>query len=145
MLKAKLHRYETQSRVYYEFITSFLLVDRLSRATSPVQPYDRNNTDTNHQSRTDASTSLKSNALKHLGEPEGTDEAPDLADKGDEHTDTSGFFLVTVNSIGDKDCGDDLVSDGSDGGTDKGCDIPFHGVIGLDEEDNVTDNTKKET
>jgi len=109
-----------------------------------VQPGDRNNTDTNHQSSTNSRTGLETNTLEHLREPEGTDKAPDLADKGDEDTDTGSFFLVAIDSVGDKDSSDDLVSDGGNGGTDEGCDIPLLGVISLDEEDNVTDDAEEE-
>lgn len=143
-------------RIYYNHVEnktpslsnpspSFLLVNVFSRTTSPVQPGDGNNTDTNHQSSTNTCTSLETNTLEHLREPEGADETPDLADKSDEDTDAGSFLLMTVDSIGDQDGSDDLVSDGGNGGTDEGCDVPLLGVIGLNEEDNVADDTEEET
>ena len=88
---------------------SKLLVAGPSRTTSEVQVDCGNNTDTNHQCSANASAGLESNALKHLREPEGTDEAPNLAYEGDEDTDTGSFFLMTIDSVGDKHGGDGTV------------------------------------
>ena len=104
-----------------------------------------NNTDTNHQCSANASAGLESNALKHLREPERTDEAPNLAYEGDEDTNTGSFFLVTIDSVGDKHGGDDLVANGSDGGANQRCNVPLGDVFSLNEEDNVADDTEEET
>lgn len=124
---------------------SKVLVILFLRATSELQKDSRDNADTDNESAAHTSTTRKSNILKKLREPEGADETPDLADKGDEDTDTGSFFLVAINGVGDEHCGDDLVADGGDGGTDERSDVPFvAGVLGLDQEDDEADHAEDE-
>jgi hypothetical protein len=56
--------------------------------------------------------------------PEGSNETPNLPDKGDEHTDAASFLREAVNGIGNHHGRDQLVSDRTDGRADNGGHIP---------------------
>lgn len=76
----------------------------------PLQHHDRNDRHTNHHRRRNARRLAVAGHSQQLGEPEGTNEAPDLTDKGDEDADGGSVGAVAVDGVGDEDGGDDLVA-----------------------------------
>lgn len=114
-------------------------------AAPPLQKHGGNDTDAENQRTPNASTGLEPDVLKHLREPERTDEAPDLAHKRDKHTDAGGFFLVAVDGVGDEDCSHDLIAHGGDGGADEGRHVPLvRQVRELAQEHDVADHAEDE-
>lgn len=89
-------------------------------ALAPLQESNRHDADEENHTGHQTTAAGAAESLLHVGEPEGTDEAPSGADDVDEDADAGAMLDHAVDGVGDEDGGDNLVADGGDGDTDLG-------------------------
>jgi hypothetical protein len=99
---------------------------RHASALAALPPLEQSNghdaADEDHASH-QTTTAGAAQILFHSGEPERSDESPSRAHDVDEHADAGAVLDHAVNSVSDKNGGDNLITDGGDGDANLRCEL----------------------